>query len=111
MGIDYLGCLFFICHGGILPFGGGPVKGNETTPFYPRSPYAAAKLYAYWITVNYREAYGIYACKAAMENGSQDTECMALPFFVKPVGSCDNCAWSKNPSVSVIPSKRVKALM
>ena len=35
---------------------------KETTPFYPRSPYAAAKLYAYWITVNYREAYGIYAC-------------------------------------------------
>src|ERR1700739_1854871 len=35
---------------------------RETTPFYPRSPYAAAKLYAYWITVNYREAYGIFAC-------------------------------------------------
>ena len=35
---------------------------NEKTPFYPRSPYAVAKLYAYWITVNYREAYGIYAC-------------------------------------------------
>ncbi|MCX7320001.1 MAG: GDP-mannose 4,6-dehydratase, partial [Hyphomicrobiales bacterium] len=35
---------------------------KETTPFYPRSPYAVAKLYAYWITVNYRESYGIYAC-------------------------------------------------
>src|ERR1700738_5402754 len=35
---------------------------TETTPFYPRSPYAVAKLYAYWITVNYREAYGIFAC-------------------------------------------------
>ena len=35
---------------------------RETTPFYPRSPYAVAKLYSYWITVNYREAYGIYAC-------------------------------------------------
>jgi len=35
---------------------------TEKTPFYPRSPYAAAKIYAYWITVNYREAYGIYAC-------------------------------------------------
>ena len=34
---------------------------TETTPFYPRSPYAVAKLYAYWITVNYREAYGMYA--------------------------------------------------
>ena len=35
---------------------------RETTPFYPRSPYGVAKLYAYWITINYREAYGIYAC-------------------------------------------------
>ncbi|MBW2431142.1 MAG: GDP-mannose 4,6-dehydratase [Deltaproteobacteria bacterium] len=41
---------------------------NETTPFYPRSPYAAAKLYAYWITVNYREAYGIYACNGILFN-------------------------------------------
>lgn len=41
---------------------------NENTPFYPRSPYAAAKLYAYWITVNYREAYGIYACSGILFN-------------------------------------------
>ena len=41
---------------------------TETTPFYPRSPYAAAKLYAYWITVNYREAYGIYACNGILFN-------------------------------------------
>lgn len=41
---------------------------SETTPFYPRSPYAAAKLYAYWITVNYREAYGIYACNGILFN-------------------------------------------
>jgi GDPmannose 4,6-dehydratase len=40
----------------------------ETTPFYPRSPYAVAKLYAYWITVNYREAYGIYACNGILFN-------------------------------------------
>ena len=40
----------------------------ETTPFYPRSPYAAAKLYAYWITVNYREAYGMYACNGILFN-------------------------------------------
>jgi GDPmannose 4,6-dehydratase len=39
---------------------------KETTPFYPRSPYAVAKLYAYWITVNYREAYGIYACNGIL---------------------------------------------
>ncbi len=41
---------------------------NEATPFYPRSPYAAAKLYAYWITVNYREAYGIFACNGILFN-------------------------------------------
>ena len=41
---------------------------SETTPFYPRSPYAVAKLYAYWITVNYREAYGIYACNGILFN-------------------------------------------
>ena len=41
---------------------------NESTPFYPRSPYAVAKLYAYWITVNYREAYGIYACNGILFN-------------------------------------------
>ncbi len=41
---------------------------TETTPFYPRSPYACAKLYAYWITVNYREAYGIYGCNGILFN-------------------------------------------
>ena len=41
---------------------------RESTPFYPRSPYAAAKLYAYWITVNYREAYGLYACNGILFN-------------------------------------------
>ncbi len=41
---------------------------KETTPFYPRSPYAVAKLYAYWITINYREAYGIYACNGILFN-------------------------------------------
>ena len=41
---------------------------TEKTPFYPRSPYAAAKLYAYWITINYREAYGIFACNGILFN-------------------------------------------
>ncbi len=41
---------------------------NETTPFYPRSPYAVAKLYAYWMTVNYRESYGLYACNGILFN-------------------------------------------
>ena len=44
------------------------VPQRETTPFYPRSPYAAAKLYAYWITVNYREAYGMFACNGILFN-------------------------------------------
>lgn len=44
------------------------VPQKETTPFYPRSPYAVAKMYAYWITVNYREAYGIYACNGILFN-------------------------------------------
>jgi GDPmannose 4,6-dehydratase len=44
------------------------VPQSETTPFYPRSPYAVAKLYAYWITVNYREAYNIYACNGILFN-------------------------------------------
>jgi GDPmannose 4,6-dehydratase len=44
------------------------VPQSETTPFYPRSPYAAAKLYAYWITVNYREGYGMYACNGILFN-------------------------------------------
>jgi GDPmannose 4,6-dehydratase len=41
---------------------------RETTPFYPRSPYAAAKVYAYWVTVNYRESYGLYACNGILFN-------------------------------------------
>jgi len=44
------------------------VPQTEKTPFYPRSPYAVAKMYAYWITVNYREAYGIYACNGILFN-------------------------------------------
>ena len=44
------------------------VPQKETTPFYPRSPYGVAKLYAYWITVNYRESYGIYACNGILFN-------------------------------------------
>ncbi len=46
---------------------------KETTPFYPRSPYAVAKLYAYWITVNYRESYGMYACNGILFNHESPT--------------------------------------
>jgi GDPmannose 4,6-dehydratase len=46
---------------------------KETTPFYPRSPYGVAKLYAYWITVNYREAYGLYACNGILFNHESPT--------------------------------------
>src|SRR5437879_10259269 len=51
------------------------VPQSETTPFYPRSPYAVAKLYAYWITVNYREAYGIYACNGILFNHESPLRC------------------------------------
>ena len=49
-------------------FGASKAPQNETTNFYPRSPYAAAKLYAHWITINYREAYGIFACNGILFN-------------------------------------------
>ncbi len=49
-------------------FGASPPPQNEDTPFYPRSPYAAAKLYAYWMTVNYREGYGMFACNGILFN-------------------------------------------
>src|SRR3546814_14485258 len=51
---------------------------NEKTPFYPRSPYAAAKLYAYWITVNYREAYGIHASNGILFNHERDRKSTRL---------------------------------
>ena len=44
------------------------VPQKENTPFYPRSPYAVSKLYAYWITVNYRESYGMFACNGILFN-------------------------------------------
>ncbi len=49
-------------------FGSSPAPQSETTPFHPRSPYAVAKLYAYWMTINYREAYGMYACNGILFN-------------------------------------------
>ncbi len=49
-------------------FGASPPPQNEKTPFYPRSPYAAAKVYAYWVTVNYREAYNLFACNGILFN-------------------------------------------
>jgi GDPmannose 4,6-dehydratase len=49
-------------------FGSSPPPQSETTPFHPRSPYAVAKLYAYWITINYREAYGLFACNGILFN-------------------------------------------
>ena len=55
---------------------------TEKTPFYPRSPYAVAKLYAYWITVNYREAYGIYACNGIMFN--HESRC-AVDFVTRKI--------------------------
>ncbi len=59
---------------------------KETTPFYPRSPYAVAKLYAYWITVNYREAYGIFACNGILFNHESPTR--GETFVTRKVTRC-----------------------
>ena len=62
---------------------------NETTPFYPRSPYGVAKLYAYWITINYREAYGIFACNGILFN--HESPVRGETFVTKKIikGLCD----------------------
>src|SRR5437868_12783900 len=57
------------------------VPQRETTPFYPRSPYGVAKLYAYWITVNYREAYNIYACNGILFN--HESHIRGETFFIR----------------------------
>src|SRR6476660_7073305 len=49
-------------------YGSSPAPQSETTPFHPRSPYGVAKLYSYWITVNYRESYGLYGCNGILFN-------------------------------------------
>jgi GDPmannose 4,6-dehydratase len=56
---------------------------SETTPFYPRSPYAVAKLYSYWITVNYREAYGMYACNGIQFN--HESPCRGETFVTRKI--------------------------
>ena len=56
------------------------VPQSETTPFYPRSPYAVAKMYAYWITVNYREAYNMYACNGILFNHENNQGCCKNSF-------------------------------
>lgn len=59
------------------------VPQNENTPFYPRSPYAAAKLYAHWMTVNYRESYGIFACNGILFN--HESEIRGLEFVTRKI--------------------------
>lgn len=65
------------------------VPQKETTPFYPRSPYAVAKMYAYWITVNYREAYGMFACNGILFNHETIAEWMPMIFKVGENGFID----------------------
>ncbi len=62
---------------------------KETTPFYPRSPYAVAKMYAYWITVNYREAYGMFACNGILFNHETVAENMPMLFKIGERGAID----------------------
>ena len=59
---------------------------TETTPFYPRSPYAVAKMYAYWITVNYREAYGMYACNGILFN--HESPIRGETFVTRKITTC-----------------------
>ena len=61
-------CRFYQASTSELYGGLGKIAQNENTPFYPRSPYAAAKLYAFWVTVNYREAYNLFACNGILFN-------------------------------------------
>ena len=70
-------------------FGASPPPQSEKTPFYPRSPYAAAKLYAHWITVNYREAYNIFACNGILFN--HESPLRGETFVTKKIvkGLCD----------------------
>ena len=73
---------------------------RETTPFHPRSPYGVAKLYAYWITVNYREAYGMYACNGLLFNhesprrGETFVTRKALGASQNRPGSSSVCLWA-----------------
>ena len=68
-------------------YGSSPAPQSETTPFHPRSPYAVAKLYSYWITVNYREAYNMFACNGILFNH----ECLAAttPLMIRRDGIVD----------------------
>jgi len=66
-------------------FGATPPPQNEETPFYPRSPYGAAKLYSYWMTKNYREAYGIFACNGILFN--HESERRGETFVTKKITS------------------------
>ena len=67
---------------------------TETTPFYPRSPYATAKLYAHWITINYREAYGFYACNGILFNHESPLKGRDLCLQENHQGLGQNKAWS-----------------
>jgi len=62
---------------------------KETTPFYPRSPYGAAKVYAYWITVNYREAYNLFACNGILFNHETIADFMPMIFRMGENGKID----------------------
>lgn len=69
---------------------------KETTPFYPRSPYAVAKLYAYWITVNYRESYGMYACNGILFNHeSRAVARLSLPAKSPAQSPTSPVGWSR----------------
>src|SRR3546814_11429083 len=80
------------------------VPQTEQTPFYPRSPYAVAKLYGYWITVNYREAYGMYACNGILFNHESPLrgETFVKRKITRPIAriqlGLQDCPYLGNPS-------------
>jgi hypothetical protein len=88
------------------------VPQNEDTPFYPRSPYAAAKLYAYWATVNYREAYGLYACNGILFNheserrGETSPQCATGATRRSSWRACGACCSRTSPTTSSWPPAR-----
>lgn len=86
-GIDDNGCRLYQASTSELYGKVQEIPQTETTPFYPRSPYAAAKLYAYWVTVNYREAYGLHASNGILFN--HETIAEFMPMFVRQKGNED----------------------
>ena len=78
-------------------FGASPAPQNDQTPFYPRSPYGVAKLYAHWITINYRESYGLWACSGILFNHESERRCKN--FVTRKVTCSAAKYWASNINI------------